>query len=330
VAPGNLQSSTIGLKFLGMKYLFIFSLLTMTLASTSKAQVDLGSLLGGQLQSEIATMLLLKDYGLDSNSQPVTVSQNVVRSGNFDQVEVVLDHDHLGPIHLFLSGPHGFLQRQDRGLRSLFITAGFFTGRASIALMGEPAGTVLVGFEYPYQMTDFKRDPGAVLQFLRKTPGQIAVSLKWLSQQGWVNPRQTTAMGASLGGLFLPSALHIAEKIGASTSKTILAFSGAKIGPILENLLKTQVPPDAIHELIHFATNLTAPLDPEKYLPYLTGAFLTIRADLDHVFPLESSQRLEDLLPQPKLSKMVHGGHIDVDQPEVIQQTQAIIAAWLN
>lgn len=328
--PGNLQSSTIRLKFPGMKYFFILSLLLMSLTTSSPARADFGDLIGGQLQSELVTALLLKDYGLNNNTQPVRVSQNVVRSGNFDQVEVVLGHDHLGPIHLFLSGPHGFLQRQDRGLRGLFITAGFFTGRASIALMGEPAGTVLVGFEYPYQMTDFKKDPGAVLKFLRKTPGQIAISLKWLSQQSWVNPQQTAAMGVSLGGLFLPSAIHLAEKIGAGTSKTILAFSGAKIGPVLENLLKAQFPPEALHELIHFATNLTAPLDPEKHLPYLTGAFLTIRADHDQVFPVESSQRLEDLLPQPKLNKMVHGGHIDVDQPEVIQQTQAIVGAWLK
>ena len=70
-------------------------------------------------------MLLLKDYGLDDNSQPLTVSQNIVRSGNSDQVEVVLNHSHLGPIHLFLSGPHGFSQRQDHQLRDLFITAAF-------------------------------------------------------------------------------------------------------------------------------------------------------------------------------------------------------------
>lgn len=300
---------------------FIFSALIF---GTSFARAD-----GDFFRAELSTMILMHDLRLDENTTAQVTSLRTQPAGNFDHVELTISHPGVGDIRLFLTGPRGFM-KSARPMASLFVSAGFFTGRGSVAMIGDQDNRVLIGFEYPYHIEDLRRDPAAALQFLRKTPGQIALTLKWLSRQPWIDAQRMAGMGVSLGGLFLPASLHMAQKMGVSLRQTVLAFSGAQIAPVMETLLRDQFAPQVVHEMVHLATNLTAPLDPKLHAPYLRGAFLTIRADQDQVFPIESADKLDELLPSPKQRRMVHGPHIDVSQPAVIAQTRAIVTGWLE
>lgn len=288
-----------------------------------------------ELQSQWTTQLLMEDLKLSASTQIRAVEKTIKNEKFYDTVELTLqtwqDAERVGNVRLFISGPKGFLSNRSANYPCLFVTAGFFTGRNSIKLIGAIQNTVLVGYEYPATMAGIQKNPLQFIQFLRQTPGQIAVALKWISQQAWLNPNNLYAMGVSLGGLFLPASLHIAQEMDVQVSKTIFGFSGAHLAPVLNQVLISQIPDErARREIVHAASNLTALHDPKLHVPFLKGSFLTIRADQDQIFPRESSATLESLLPQPTWNRVVRGPHIDEKQLDVIAQTREIVKSWLE
>ena len=277
----------------------------------------------------MATRFLMKDLGFKKTPAAALSGQRIQSERGYDLVEVTLDHPEAGQIKLLMKGPSGFINQTSRSLNCIFLVSGFFTGREAVKLMGDTGETVIVGLEYPYKLKDFVTKPENILQFVRQTPGQIALSLKYLSEQRWMDPQGLISMGVSLGGLFLPSGLHIAQMMGVEVPRSIFAFTGAHLTPIIEQSLEGQVPSEVAQYIAYTFANLTTLHDPKLHLPRLDGSFLVIRADEDKTIPLASSQMLEDLLPEDKKVAVVHGPHINTDQTEVIRQTQEAIGRWL-
>lgn len=290
-----------------------------------------------RLKSEVAVNILLQDSGLVPSRQAATAypleNQAVTSESGYDFVELTLGSAKLGPIRLFMRGPRGFLQDTSHKFRALFLASGFLTDKSAVRLLADEPQTVVIGFVYPASLADLKRDPARapamLFDFIRKTPLEIAAALAWLSERPWLKRQSLTAIGVSLGGLFLPASLHIAQSLGTPVAGTVLAFTGAHLPPVLELQLKPLLPPDVLEQVLRLAANLTALVDPKLHLPLLSGNFLALRSDRDQVFPRESSQILEDLLPQPKQIVVFQGGHVDVDQPALIAKSQSAIHDWL-
>jgi hypothetical protein len=290
-----------------------------------------------KFKSELAVKTFLHNSGLGSAadvraSMPIA-SWVVTNEGVVDYVEATFLHRQLGEIRLFMRGPKDFWRRTDHSLRAIFLASGFSTGKSAVRLLGHDSQSVAIGFIYPTTIEDLKRDlwrtPTLTLDFLRRTPLQIAASLQWLSQLEWLRAKDLNAVGVSLGGIFLPVSLRITNSLGTFVDGSVLAFTGAHLSPILEYQLKNHLPRATLEKVLHLVNNLTALIDPKLHLPFLNGRFLTVRADQDQIFPLESSLILEGLLPQPKTISVVHGPHIAVDQPALIAATQAVIFRWL-
>ena len=280
------------------------------------------------LRSEGSVQALMFDAGLGGRS---AFSIGDVRGSSekgLDTVELRLEHAKLGPTKILLRGPQSFMTRSDRALPTMLIASGLVAGKDTVKLLSVDAPMVFIGYEYPYQMDDVKADPANFLKFLKKTPAQLAAVMQWISEQAWAAPGMMHTMGVSLGGLMLPSGLHIAQKLGITPRGTVLAFTGADASAVV-NETSGAVPKEIAHPVREAIRAITVLHDPRLHLPYLKGRFLAIRADRDQVFPASTSILLEDLLPQPKRVEVVRGKHIDRDETELIAKTQAIVTDWL-
>lgn len=276
-------------------------------------------------RADLASQLLLQNLGLDKNPDPETTHMETLNSmAGFEVVQVSLNHSELGTTRLLLKGPQGFLQ-QGTALPALIIVSGFFTGEQSIHLVGETKDRILVGFEYPYQLADFQKDPATILQFLRKTPGQLALALRWLQTQSWIQPQNLSIAGVSLGGIFLPAGLHLSQILGVNLKQTIFICTGADIPTILQANLSTLFSENILQPLISALALPTLLLDPRLHLPSLKGPFLIIQTDQDTVIPKSAQDSLQNLLPTPKQQITLPGPHINPDQKDLISKIQSLL-----
>jgi pimeloyl-ACP methyl ester carboxylesterase len=275
-------------------------------------------------------MAIMQNLKISQDSNVQVQSLIVTTNNGTDFARVELYYPDMPVIKVFLRGPQGFLQRQDRSLRALFLATGFFNGADSTLLLGTVADTVFVGFDYPYQINDIKRDPAKLLQTFRVTPGQIALSLKWISQQARLAPERLDAMAVSLRGLFLPAALHLAQEMNVNINQTVFAYTGADVKTILANNLRGQMPDFMAQILLATVPTINILNDPKLHLPYLNGSFLVVYSQDDQVIPQEASEQTFALLPNPKQQVILQGPHIDVGQAALIQQTKTAVMQWLR
>lgn len=290
------------------------------------------------LASKAATLAMMGNLQISSDSIPQVDFQEVISTKTSDRITLTLVYPGLPATRIFMSGPTGFLQKTDRSLPTLFLIAGFFTGAYNSLLLGEMTGEmagevanmVVVSFDYPYKPEAISQDPAKLLQTFRLTPGLLALSLKWLSQQSWMNPQQSLAMGVSLGGLFLPAGLQIAQEMNAAPARTVFAFTGANIKAILANIFTPHIPQPALEGLLITIPTVNALSDPKLHLPYLKGSFLVIHADQDQIIPRSTTEELLNLLPAAKTQVVLPGHHIDYDHNLQIQQTKEAIFKWLQ
>lgn len=285
---------------------------------------------GLMAQSQLATMALMKDMRLGPKSN-LRLNKEVVSSApEADYVEIVLEGDGVGTIRLMLKGPRGFYKSKDRRARGLFVASGLFAGRETVKVVNNLENMVIIGYEYPYSAEQMGRQPNLIYEFMRLTSAQIAASLQWVTERGFQNPYELYSIGVSLGGLFLPSSLHIAQTIGVPVKGAVFAYTGADLTPVVAQGLASKTSKQGIQLGVGAIQVLTLLHDPKLHLPFLRGSFLTIRGDADQVFPISSSVRLEELLPEPKTAEVLPGGHINTDQPELINKTQDLIKNWLG
>ncbi len=300
-----------------MKKIFVFSVAWLMAFSVS-AQSG--------LTSDSAADILLENLGLATASLPESVTTTVTKSTDGSEVvRVTLNHSGVGQIRLLLKGEPNFFRQLDRSFRSAVLVSGFFTGEDSVHLLGQIPGVVLVGFEYPYGVEDFQKDPGSILQFVRLTPGQIALALRWISLQPWSDPRSLSIVAVSLGGVFVPAGLKLTQRLGVQVAKTIFICTGADLHSILELNLRPFLQPWLLGPVLSLMTAPMILADPKLHLPDLTGSFLVIQTTQDTVIPRTSQQVLYQLLRDPKKEILLEGPHINSDQTDLIRKIQNLL-----
>lgn len=271
------------------------------------------------------------ELGLNANPFAVPTVVNLVREDSTTQIyQVKLDHAGAGRISLLVKGPKGFLYNQTRELRALMIISGFFTGEKSVNLIGDFTDKVIIGFEYPYNANDFQKDPGTILQFVRKTPAQIALAITWLARQPWMKPKGLAVMGVSLGGVFMPSGLHITQIMGVEIDKTIFVCTGVNLAVILRENVKEYVSPFLLGPIVSALVAPTLLMDPKLHVPELKGPTLVIQTNQDTVIPQESQTELWSLINGAKQQVLLPGPHVNPDQTELISLIQKTVIDNLN
>lgn len=282
-------------------------------------------------KAKAAATTIQFELGIKANPFATPTIVNLIREDSTTQVyQVKLDHAGAGRISLLMKGPKGFLYKQTRDLHALMIISGFFTGEKSVNLIGDFADKVIIGFEYPYNADDFQKDPGTILQFVRKTPAQIALAITWLTRQPWMQERGLSVMGVSLGGVFMPSGLHVTQLMGIEIEKTIFVCTGVNLPAILKENLKEYVHPLLLGPIVSALVAPTLLMDPKQHIPELKGPSLVIQADHDTVIPQESQVELWSLLNGPKENVLLPGPHVNPDQTELISLIQKNVIEALN
>lgn len=302
-----------------MKSLKIFFLL-FAYSLLSKA-VDLQ-----KLKSDSVALLLSNQLQVRT---PMTLSaENISIKDNREFHELTFSHPASGTAKILISGPVGFSQA-GKVYPVLFVMSGFQTGAQSLALIGDPGEYVLVGYQYPYTAEEMLEAPERLSQSFILTIGQVVGLWKWLSTQAWADAKKISTLGVSLGSLFMPVSLRVAEFQKFTPYKVIFAFGGADVTSVIVQELSPRLPESAragFSNLVENATNLIAP---KTHLSYLKGSFLVIRGLRDEVFPKESGEQLENLLPQPKTIVHLDTKHINVDTYDIIQPTIKAIYSFL-
>lgn len=309
-----------------MKKILIFFGLVASIFVSSHSQAEFSF---PALNGAMATAIALQDLQISSNAIPTQQRVLLLSSSSLSDVyKVTLEYPIAGKINMLMKGPPGFLSRQN--VQAMMIVSGFFTGEQSVHLLGNFPDKVVIGFEYPYGIADFQIDPGTILQFMRKTPGQIALGLRWLSFQSWMRPKGLSVMGVSLGGIFLPSALHLSQYLNIDLDLTVFVGTGTELPAILSENLKSYVGEPLLEPMVAALMAPTLLMNPTLHLPYLKGRSLVIQTDGDTVIPLRSKAALMSLLKGPKTQVVLAGPHINADQSDLIKQIQKVVIEHLN
>ncbi len=311
-------------RFMTLVLLFPF----LTLFSFSSQAQLLSSAAEGKLAA-LALMNNLQIKPIGDELSLIRITSIDSHSAGFETFQVELHHRGAGRIRFLLKGPTDFLQNQNHAWHTLSFVSGFFTGQETVKLLGDQPGAILVGFEYPFSIDEISQDPAKFFHFLRITPGQIALMLSWIQKQKWAAQKGHSIMGVSLGGIFLPVALHLSQEMNLHVEKTIFVCTGADLEGILKaNLL--QYSPSLAPLVAQSLGALTSPLRPEIHAPFLKSQFLMIRARQDQVIPASSSQRLFEALNGVKEERIIEGEHIQPDKAFMISQIQRIVYDWLS
>lgn len=282
-----------------------------------------------ELQSSAAKETLIRASRLQGNLFFDIRKVLIEDDGRSQYVHIQFHHRDLGLLQLQLKGRKGFLLKTDRSLKPLLMVTGFFTGKKSVKLLGAiPDNMVIAGFDYGYAIEDFLTHPAKIVEFGYKTPANVAAALAFLSQQPWANASELGYMGISLGGIFAPSSIRLSQEIGVPVSKTILGYTGGHVPAVLEHSLRDHLPAQVRRLFSHGMANLTFLLDPKVHLPHLKGRFLVLRASDEQVFPVQSSQILESLLPEPKKVVVIPGPHINENEKRMIELTRLEVLKW--
>ncbi len=303
------------------KQIVVFVILTTFIVNVQADDLSKG---------ELAVAVIMQNSGITVDTIPSVTTQIVSSYEDQDVVTVNLQVSSLPTIHIFMKGPRGFLQDTTSTYRVCFLVSGFLTGSQSAFLLPPTPNTVYVAYDYPYNAAYLQNDPNMFLEIFRVTPAQIALSLKWISLQSWVNREKTVALGVSLGGLFLPVSLHIAQKLNAAPMRSVFAFTGADVPAIIANVLPAELPQGVSAATLFLLPAINIMNDPQLHLPALQGSFLVIRGDEDQVIPADSTAKLFELLPSPKQEVVLHGMHIDTGQTELIDETGRAVLNWLK
>lgn len=297
-----------------MRIFSLFLLLFISFSQKTGAQFSL-------LNGDLAASILIENLALNSPLEIASLQNSRSwREGDRQITSVELSSPHAGLIRILVSAPLLPSEALEK-LPVLFLTAGFLSGKESVRLIAHPGNLIVVGYQYPFEKAQIEKDPSLLFKSLRLVPAQIALTLDWLKRKNKNIPAKIHVMGVSLGSLFLPVSLRLAEAKGFTAQSTVLAFGGASFklffqhwgipfGDTIENLF-----------ILH---------DPEIYLPQLKGPFSCIYATEDEIFPLASSLHQYDLLKGAKEIHWIPGPHIDVHRTEMIEKTMSLVIDFLH
>lgn len=279
-----------------------------------------------KLKSDSVALLLSNQLQAGT---PLSLTADEVSQKNGRELhDVSFNHPISGTTKVLISGPQGF-SSNGKKYPVLFVMSGFQTGAQSLALIGDAGEYVLIGYQYPYTADEMLAVPERLGQSFVLTIGQVVGVWKWLSNQSWAQTDKISTLGVSLGSLFMPVSLRVAAFQKFKAHKVIFAFGGADVTSVIVKELAPRLPEQArggFSQLVENATNLIAP---KTHLSYLKGSFLVIRGLRDEVFPQESGELLESLLPEPKKFVHLDTKHINVDTYDIIDPTIKAIYSFL-
>lgn len=215
-------------------------------------------------------------------------------------------------------------------LPAIVLFSGFQTGAQAVKLVNDPNSFVIVGFEYPWPI-DFLSD---TLKWdwkrMEVIPVLMAVALKWLHEQQFLDINKINVVSVSFGTLFYPLAQRILMDEKIVSRSTVFGYGGVNIADVVGNELQKFLGPGELLLAKLVVQSQTWFIEPKYHLQHLRGPFLIVNGVEDNVFPDSSKRELIEKLVDPKKIITVPGGHIQPDRPEIIQKFMSEVFTFLK
>ncbi len=214
------------------------------------------------------------------------------------------------------------------------ILGGIQGGEEDLDRFRDPGPNALVAYGYPYEEAawgglDLRERLRVLHDMACRIPVQVAALTRWVAAQPWAERRRITFVGASLGALALPAALHRVQAEGLPATAACFLYGGTGLAAIAWR---------HFHHRLGLAAGATAaavvaafywPMEPARHLPHLRGPFLVVDGVDDPIFPPTSTRPFEGLLPEPKTVVHLRGGHIAGDRTPLLAQVIRTTRGWL-
>lgn len=283
-----------------MKKFLIF----MVLAIGCSAPADILSDINNATRAQVAKQTLVQD------------------SSAYSWYKIEFNNTTVGAWNIFLKKS----KQSPRPRPVVFVATGIKTGFETLKLFNQDDDIHVVVFEYAFDKNEKdERLVASLLQNALKMQTQMAMTLKWISQQDFVREDRINVLLVSFSTFISPMALRLAQQWNVSIYSTVFAFGGAQIKNFTASFFKNC--PQA-QELQKSADAFLDWMDPENHLPYLKSQFLVIRGEFDNIIPLASSLALEAKVPEPKKIVVLPTVHIDMERPDIVRLTMATVQEW--
>lgn len=230
-----------------------------------------------------------------------------------------------------------FFKRTPRGPEAqawptLVLLSGLHIGKNSLDLVPPIKGLSVVTMDYPFDMA---RPTEKIIEALPKDylriQAQVMALFLWLKSIPEVDADKIVSLNISFGSFVVPQALVSLQKFGFVPAATVFAFGGSDFISVLEyHLAKKNLDPQ-VQDLARVQlSRLKKQIRPEQHLPRLKGPFLVVLGTEDEVVPPSVSRSTFNALQEPKTLLELPVGHINSDQPEIIQSSLSGILRWLQ
>ncbi|HUY68016.1 MAG TPA: hypothetical protein VMV79_01795 [Alphaproteobacteria bacterium] len=263
---------------------------------------------------------------------PATINTPVIMDGR--RVEhVTLDGGSLGTIGFAVSFPDPMPAGK---LPVLLVLGGLGDGIDNISYIKNAGDNVMVGYDWPIPVRfpeglDFVRQVPALYAHVMSIPGQAASVIGWLATQPWADGKRFSVLGFSLGALAAPAIENLATQGGHKIGWTIIAYGGAPLGALFAN--DPHMKPAWLRHVIGPVIDvLLRPAEPTVNLPHLSGHFLVLEGNDDHLMPPAERFLMRDAVPAPKDVVIFGGRHMGVGpgKMKLLAEIIGTSRAWLT
>jgi hypothetical protein len=286
------------------------------------------SLSSGLRADELPSADELLQAVVQANPQQVQSETILEDHAEFTWSKIQFSHGTLGNWNVYLKKS----KLSSSPLPVVFAAAGIQTGLETLKIFDQKENSHVLVFEYAFNK-DAKDIQllASILQNAPKMQMQMALTLKWLAKQYYVDNHRINLLLVSFSTFISPFAIRLAQALGVEPYSTVFAFGGARIKtfllPQLEKL-PNQFSDQDLEKLKSAMDKFFDWMDPENHLLYLKGKFLIIRGTMDEIIPEASSMALINDVPEPKKIVVLETPHIDMTRLDVVAQTMSAVRNW--
>lgn len=260
---------------------------------------------------------LIQEYYRVENGLPAykVISSESVLKDQYVLQNVRLKVDGFSDVELAVKMPVNIHEP----LPAVLLFTGFQTGTEAVNLVSNPVQAIYIGFQYPWPIRGSGRSLTWDWSRMESIPVLMAVALKWVFQQSYINREKVNVVNVSFGTLFFPLAQRFLNQEQIQPKSVVFGFGGTDIADVIVHELENKLGVNERAVLSAMIQSQVWFVEPRYHLHSLRGPFLIVNGSADTVFPTESRQGLVENLSEPKKVINLPSGHIQPDKDDLIQ-----------
>lgn len=254
----------------------------------------------------------------------------------FDQQDTLFHNYYLRIVdsnHLTINGYVRVPKDNSKRHAGLLVMDGLDTGKDVISLFKSTEKAVLISFDYPYDgPRKFKgADIGPFLPKIRnsiiRSVSVVLTMIDYIAGREDVDPEKIFVVGASFGAPFAVNAASVDPRIKA----VILLYGGGNIAKMIETSSKQYADVLGRKFLGWLVASLLAPVEPLKYVEYISPRpLLMINGQHDESIGEISAKLLFEKAREPKELIWLETKHAKPKMNELTHQLEKMMKEWLE